>query len=342
MVVRRAVQPAAAPSAGSGPALLRTSDVASQSTGVQASADEEVTGKSPSTSASDPGAGEPRIESFTRVEVTGSRLRRVDAEGPAPVNVYTAKDIEKSGQPSLQRYLASLTEVSASAGEGAFSSTYGQGTVQLRGLPLGTTLVLINGRKVQAVGSSTGSVFNLNLIPLAAIDRIEVVPSGSSAVYGGDALAGVVNIILKKAVDGQSLATRIGGGRGFSDGGVSLATGGRSADGSYVVMGSYNRASPLTMLDRAFFRDADYSRFGGDDERLTYCAPGTVRTADGSNLPGLGASFAAIPSVAPGQTLSRSDFQATARAENLCNLYATGGGVALVHGSETLRAACSG
>ena len=68
---------------------------------------------------------------------------------------------------------------------------------------------------------------------------------------------------------------------------------------------------------------------------MTYCAPGTVRTADGSNLPGLGASFAAIPSVAPGQKLSRSDFQATAGAENLCNLYATGGGVALAHGSET-------
>lgn len=330
VIVRPAAQPAAAPasSAGGGPSLIRTA-AASERASVQASADDE------------PRAGRTgidgggHIEQITRVEVTGSRLRRVEAEGPAPVNVYTVKDIEKSGQPSLQRFLASLTEVSASSGEGGASRTFGQGTVQLRGLPLGSTLVLINGRKVEAVGSSTGAVFNLNLIPMAAIERIEVLPSGSSAVYGGDALAGVVNVILRKAVDGQSLTARVGAGRGFGDGSISLTTGGRSTDGNYLVMGSYIRSSPLTMLDRAFFRDADYRRFGGDDERLNYCAPGSVRSANGSNLPGLTASVAGIPVVVPGQTLRASDFQATAGTENLCNLYATGGGVALVHGAET-------
>lgn len=330
VIIRPAALPAAAPaaSAGNGPSMVHTT-AESQPATVQASAEEDA----PQTGRTGTDSGG-RIEQITRVEVTGSRLRRVDSEGPAPVNIYTAKDIEKSGQPNLQRFLASLTEVSTSAGEGGFSRTFGQGTVQLRGLPLGSTLVLINGRKVQAVGSSTGAVFNLNLIPMAAVERIEVVPSGSSAVYGGDALAGVVNVILKKTVDGQSLTTRVGAGRGFEDGSLSLATGGRSAAGSYLVMGSYSRASPLTMLERAFFRDADYRRFGGSDERLNYCAPGTVRTADGSNLPGLSASFAAIPDIAPGQTLRRSDFQATAGTQNLCNVYATGGGVALAHGNE--------
>lgn len=330
VIVRPAALPAATPAspAGSGPSMVRTT-AASQPAGVQASANDDEP------HADRTGAdGGGRVEQITRVEVTGSRLRRVDAEGPAPVNVYTAKDIERSGQPSLQRFLASLTEVSTSAGEGGFSRTFGQGTVQLRGLPLGSTLVLINGRKAQAVGSSTGAVFNLNLIPMAAIDRIEVVPSGSSAVYGGDALAGVVNVILKKAVDGQSLTVRAGAGSGFRDGGLSLATGGRSVDGSYLVMASYSRTSPLTMLDRDFFRDADYRRFGGSDERLTYCAPGTVRSADGFNLPGLSSSFAAIPDVAPGQTLRGSDFQGTAGTQNRCNIYATGGGIALVHGNE--------
>ncbi|MFG6490045.1 TonB-dependent receptor plug domain-containing protein [Roseateles sp. BYS78W] len=332
VIVRPAALPAAAPAvpASSGPAPVRTS-ATFQPAGLQASANDDET-RTAGRAGTD---GEGRIEQITRVEVTGSRLRRVDAEGPAPVNIYTSKDIEKSGQPNLQRFLAGLTEVSTSAGEGGVSRTFGQGTVQLRGLPLGSTLVLINGRKVEAVGSSTGAVFNLNLIPMAAIDRIEVVPSGSSAVYGGDALAGVVNVILKKAVDGQSLTMRIGAGRGFGDGNISLATGGRSAGSSYLVMGSYSRSSPLTMLDRAFFLDADYRRFGGDDERLTYCAPGTVRSANGSNLPGLTASVAAIPKVAVGQTLRISDFQATAGTQNLCNLYATGGGVALVHGAET-------
>jgi iron complex outermembrane receptor protein len=275
-------------------------------------------------------------QTLTRVEVTGSRLKRVDAEGPAPVNIYTRQDIERSGQPSLQRFLAGLSEVSASTGEGGFGSTLGQGTVQLRGLPLGSTLVLINGRRVEAVGSSTGSVFNLNLIPVAAIERVEVVPLGSSAVYGGDALAGVVNVILKSSLDGQSLAARMGSGRGFSDGSFSLTTGGRGAEGSYLLMGSYSRSTPLSMQDRSFFRDADYRRFGGTDERLNYCAPGTVSSTNGGNLPGLNSSFAGIPAVAAGQALRVSDFQATAGQQNLCNVWATGGGVALVHGYETV------
>lgn len=271
---------------------------------------------------------------LTRVEVTGSRLRRVEAEGPAPVNVYSAKDIERSGQPSLQRFLASLSEISMSAGEGGFSRTLGQGTVQLRGLPLGSTLVLVNGRKLEAVGSSTGSVFNLNLIPLAAIERVEVVPSGSSAVYGGDALAGVVNVILKKSMNGSSMTARLGAGKGLSDGSVSLATGVHNAEGNFLLLGSFSRATPLTMLERDFFKNVDFRSIGGADERLPYCAPGNVSSLSG-NLPGLSASVAGIPQSASGQKLSVADFQATAGTRNLCNLYTTGGGAALVHGSQT-------
>lgn len=277
-----------------------------------------------------------RTEELTRVEVTGSRLRRIEAEGPAPVNVYTRQDIERSGQPNLERFLSGLTEVSMSSGEGGFAGTLGQGTVQLRGLPLGSTLVLINGRRVQAVGSSSGNFFNLNLIPMAAVERVEVVPLGSSAVYGGDALAGVVNVILKKSLDGLSVSARLGSGRGFSDGSLAVAAGGRTADASYLAMATYSRSSPLSLVDRPFLRDADYRRVGGTDERLDYCAPGTVTSASGSNLPGLGSSFAAIPNARPGQALGVADFQATAGTRNLCNVYATGGGVALVHGFETL------
>lgn len=236
-----------------------------------------------------------------KVEVTGSRLKRINAEGPAPVNIYTAKDIEQSGQPTLERFLAGLNEVSASAGEGSVSATLGQGTVQLRGLPLGSTLVLINGRRVQAVGSSEADFFNLNLIPVAAIERVEVVPVGSSAVYGGDALAGVVNVILKKFIDGYSVTAGVGAGRGFHDGNLSLTTGGHDADGSYLLLGSYNHSTPLTMSQRGFFRDADYRRFGGADARSQYCTPGTVSSISGANLPGLNSSFAGIPTLASGQ-----------------------------------------
>lgn len=277
-----------------------------------------------------------------KIEITGSRLKRIAAEGPVPVNTYSREEIERSGQPTLERFLSSLSEVSVSAGEGSFGATGGQGTVQLRGLPLGSTLTLINGRRVQAVGSSSGNYFNLNLIPMSAVERIEVLPVGSSAVYGGDALAGVVNVILKKSMDGMALDARLGSAKGTGDGSVSLAGGGSGESGSFLLLGSFAKRSPLTMSERAFFRDADYRRYGGSDQRTRTCAPGTVSSTNGANLPGLGSSFAGIPSAAGGQLLTTADFVPTAGTANLCSGQATGNGYTLVHGEETLGLHASG
>lgn len=274
--------------------------------------------------------------SLTRVEVTGSRLKRIEADGPTPVNVYTRADIERSGQPTLDRFLSGLNEVSMNPGEGGSSQTNGQGSVQLRGLPLGSTLVLVNGRRVQAAGSSQGNFFNLSMIPMAAVERVEIVPVGSSAVYGGDALAGVVNIILKKKLEGLVLDARLGSARGVGDGSVSLGTGGASEAGSFMVLGSYRKATPLTMSERGYFSDADYRRFGGADARTRFCTPGTVSSVTAANLPGLGSSFAGIPSVSAGQSLTVVSFAPTAGQANLCNSMANGNGSALVHGFETL------
>ncbi len=280
--------------------------------------------------------------SAEKIEVTGSRLKRIATEGPVPVNTYTAKDIQNSGQPTLERFLSSLSEVSVAAGEGSFGATGGQGTVQLRGLPLGSTLTLINGRRVQAVGMSSGNYFNLNLIPLSAVERIEVLPVGSSAVYGGDALAGVVNVILKKSIDGMALDARLGSAQGTRDGSLSLAGGGHGENSSFLVLGSYSRRSPLTMAERSFFRDADYRRYGGTDQRTRACVPGTVSSADGSPLPGLGSSVAGIPSLPAGQPLTVADFVPSAGVANLCSAQATGLGYTLIHGSETLGLHASG
>lgn len=331
IVVRSAAAPAGVPAATASGAPATTPSAEAAREGVtQDAAPGRDDGGSP------PAGLQHDDAEVMKVEVTGSRLKRVEVEGPAPVNIYTAKEIEQSGQPNLERFLSSLNEVSTSSGEGAAGSTGGQGTVQLRGLPLGTTLVLINGRRVEAVGSSSGNYFNLNLIPMAAIERVEVVPVGSSAVYGGDALAGVVNVILKKSMEGVSLAANLGSGRGFGGGGLSLATGGHSDDGSYLLLGSYSRSTPLTKAERGFFQDADYRRFGGADTRVRNCTPGTVSSLSGANLPGLGSSFAAIPQFAAGQTPQLSDFAATAGTANLCNLYANGNGEALLYNDETL------
>jgi iron complex outermembrane recepter protein len=271
---------------------------------------------------------------LTTVEVTGSRLKRIDGDGPAPVNTYTRADIEQSGQPTLERFLSSLNEASVSPGEGGFGATTGQGSVQLRGLPLGSTLVLINGRRIQAVGSSSADFFNLDLIPMAAVERIEIVPVGSSAVYGGDALAGVVNVILKKSIDGGAMDARLGTGKGIGDASVSLATGGRDADGSFLLLGSYSKSTPLTTAERDFFNDGDYRRFGGVDARTRSCTPGTVSSTTTANLPGLNSSFAGIPQTTSGQPLTISNFAATAGQANLCNPLANGNGTGLVYGKE--------
>jgi iron complex outermembrane receptor protein len=280
--------------------------------------------------------------SLARVEVTGSRLKRIDADGPAPVNVYTRTDIDRSGQPSLERFLSTLNEASVGPGEGAYGQTTGQGAVQLRGLPLGSTLVLINGRRLQAVGSSSGNFFNLGLIPMAAVERVEIVPVGSSAVYGGDALAGVVNVILKKSIEGVALEARLASAKGTGDRGLSLGTGGSSAAGSFLLLGSYNRTTPLTMAERDFFADADYRRYGGVDARTRACTPGTVSSTTGANLPGLNAPFAAIPANTPGQPLTTAGFAATAGQAHLCNAMANGHGMALVHGTETFALHAAG
>jgi len=322
----RAVQPSLLPT-GSGGALPDAEPVRLAQAPAQGGRDAGVEPAAGATAEPAPGQ---------KIEITGSRLRRVAAEGPVPVNTYSKEDITKSGQPTLERFLQSLNEFSISPGEGGNSPVLGQGTVQLRGLPLGSTLVLINGRRVQAVGSSSANFFNLNLIPMAAVERIEVVPVGSSAVYGGDALAGVVNVILKKSIDGQALAARVGSGKGTSDGNVSLTTGGADDRGAYLLLGSVSKATPLNATERAFFRDADYTRFGGPDTRTRGCTPGTVTSTTGANLPGLTSSFAGIPQPAAGEPLTVASFAASAGQANLCNPEATGRGTALVHGAESL------
>ncbi|WP_284618543.1 TonB-dependent receptor [Aquabacterium humicola] len=270
----------------------------------------------------------------TKIEITGSRIKRIESEGPLPVNVYGREDLLRSGQPTLERFLSGLNEASVSAGEGGQSALIGQGSVQLRGMPVGSTLVMINGRRVHAVGSSSANFFNLNLIPITAIERIEIVPVGSSAIYGGDALAGVVNVILRKSIDGFVLDARMGSGKGIGDGSISFATGGGDAQGSFVLIGSHGRTTPLMMAERSFFRDMDYRRFGGPDARTRNCAPGTVTSGNAGSLPGLNASLAGIPRASADSPLTISDFLATAGQPNLCSTVANGNGFALVHETE--------
>jgi iron complex outermembrane receptor protein len=162
-----------------------------------------------------PGASarQPDIE---RVQVTGSRLHLKQAQiaGVGPVTVIDADAIERSGAVSVETLLQRLPASAGAAGNqgNAYWTLNGFGTpqVNLRGLGINRTLVLLNGRRVVAGGTGANSAVDLSMIPLAMIERIEVLKDGASAVYGADALAGVVNIITKQHVDGVSLAARYG------------------------------------------------------------------------------------------------------------------------------------
>lgn len=149
-------------------------------------------------------------ETLSKVSVTGSRIKQIDSEGISPVISIDEEDIKESNASQLSQLLHSLA--ATRGGEGSFSthssgalqadSPVGQAAVSLRGLGTASTLVLINGRRMAPSSFAFGSqnFVDINAIPLAAVERVEILPSGASAIYGADAVAGVVNLILKKGV----------------------------------------------------------------------------------------------------------------------------------------------
>lgn len=269
---------------------------------------------------------------LSTVVVTGSRLPAAALQGPQAVQVYTAQAIKQSGQSTVADFLNTLPVVSTTVTEAGFQTNGGAETVRLRGLPVGSTLVLLDGRVVEGSGSNVahGSPFDLNTIPIAAIERIEVVPEAASAVYGSDAIGGVVNIILRKDFDGGQLDVNTGAPTegGYRDTTVSFAFGKKFDQGGISVIGSYQTRGALLASDRAITANQDYSRFGGPDNRTTACQPGNVYSVDGSNLPGLSSSFAGIPANSAGM-LTPANFVATSGVLNKCSQQALDGATLL-------------
>jgi iron complex outermembrane recepter protein len=150
----------------------------------------------------------------SRIVVTGSHIRRIDAEAALPMLVITADDIEKSGRSTVTELLQGLAingpgGVTDSQSFGNFA--YGASGISLRGLGPTATLVLINGRRVAPysvpdINKGLTNFVNVDAIPRSAIARIEVLKDGASAIYGSDAIAGVVNIILRSDYEGGDVA----------------------------------------------------------------------------------------------------------------------------------------
>ncbi|PPU74309.1 TonB-dependent receptor plug domain-containing protein [Xanthomonas cucurbitae] len=153
------------------------------------------------------------------VLVTGSHIREITTGGASPVIVFEKQDIERVGVATLQQFFEKLPQNFGGGANGAnvanlgldrdTGSNFGQGTsINLRGLGTGTTLTLVNGHRVAS--SNRYQYVDVSLIPLSAVERVEILTDGASAIYGADAVGGVVNIILRRDFTGYETAVRAG------------------------------------------------------------------------------------------------------------------------------------
>jgi iron complex outermembrane recepter protein len=206
-----------------------------------------------------------------RIEITGSSIKRVQAEGALPVQVIRAADLEKQGISNAEQLVSILAAngngvdnmVSNQGGDFLNSLIFsGRGTnngssaVSLRGLGAQNTLVLLNGRRISTHGLNGKSV-DLNSIPLAAIDRIEILKDGASAIYGTDAIGGVMNFILKRDYTGLEVSgfadITQGGGGDIVKGTVTYGVGSLDRQGfNFLASVALDTTSRLRGADRDF------------------------------------------------------------------------------------------
>ena len=165
--------------------------------------------------AQQPAAAAP--QKIDKIEVTGSLIKRVDTDTPSSVQIITAADIKNSGYATVDDLLRSLSAVDASSLQDGAATGFvgGLATISLRGFGSQGTLILINGRRIAPVAAvdvnfGRGSLLNVNTIPKEAIERIEILKDGASAIYGSDAMAGVINYILKKDYQGLEASASYG------------------------------------------------------------------------------------------------------------------------------------
>ncbi|GAA0721866.1 TonB-dependent receptor plug domain-containing protein [Dokdonella soli] len=195
--------------------------------------------------------------------VTGSRIRRVEVEGAAPVVTITADDIKRQGFSTVADALQSMTQFAPNPQPDVLygSRTPGAKPLELRFFGAGRSLLLVNGRRVADYPEPSGGQSNFSNygnIPAAAIDRIEILATGASAIYGSDAVAGVINIILKKNYEGDQFSARVGGtergGGSFND---FSWVGGKTGDNWSLTYSFENfRRQPIMGDDRPFMNSS--------------------------------------------------------------------------------------
>ena len=212
-----------------------------------------------------PVAAEEVTEEVERIQITGSRIKRVAIEGATPITVINAADLINSGFSTVGDALRdSNLNAFGSWGGGANNSWASQSTVQLKGASAQHTLTLLDGKRMAKSPVLDGGASNLNTIPMAAVERIEILTDGASAIYGTDAIAGVINIILKKDFQGIRFDARTDkpSAEGGDSGNFSF-TGGLSSDkGNLVFTFEHYDSQRIMQSERSYTQP--YVLDGGD------------------------------------------------------------------------------
>lgn len=228
------------------------------------------------------------------IVVIGSRIARSgDFEGPSPVLTVDRSAIENSGFQNLQQLMETLPV----NGNGAFSTrgnnqdstANGAASISLRGLGADATLVLVNGRRV-AISSFAESVttnfVDINTIPVAAIERVEVLKDGASALYGTDAVAGVINIVLRQDYEGMEVAAGYGDVTSGSAAETSASAlwGTGDEDSNVTMIFDYFKNQTLGNAERGRLGSANNSAYGGADYRSSRGFPGRFFVGAGQTI----------------------------------------------------------
>src|SRR5438067_5558960 len=224
------------------------------------------------------------VSKLEEVVVTGSHIRGAEVAG-SKVILISREQIDASGYGRVEDVLATVTQnfnranaaVTEAVGEPGLSNLNHGAEVQLRGLGVGTTLTLVNGQRQGASGYQ-GTFTDVSTIPVSAIERIEILPEGTAALYGSDAIGGVVNIILRRNFEG--VEARVRGSATDSDTterSAALLLGHAGPRGNVLVGFQFNDSDALRCSARAYCAaNADFRRFGGTDLRGFASNPGTI------------------------------------------------------------------
>jgi iron complex outermembrane recepter protein len=199
------------------------------------------------------------VEAVERIQVTGSKIKRIGELSPTPVTVISGDNLVDAGVVNVADLLHKMPNTLVGLSPETTNNTIfasGLNNTDLRGLGSNRTLVLVNGRRFVS-GSPTSSAVDLNNIPTAMVERIEITTGGASAVYGSDAIAGVVNIITKKSFDGVSIdvsttrPTQSGGEEEYA----SFTFGSDLGKASFVTNVSFAKQHQISYMDRDYLRN---------------------------------------------------------------------------------------